>query len=153
MEIKFFEFINEVKKTIPRKRMYLDIDPFSEEDWGYENINEDDFKDKIAIFRLNSKHLNGYFCAKMLEHNSILCGAFNDIRKLNSLQMYNKLTPINEREKERIMRDKIELLWYGGTPDRNNLGEKIRNRFSNIVRGKGFYFIDQNFIDSYLDIN
>lgn len=150
MMLNFISFINEAIKK-PRKRIIPEIDPFQEEDWGVEFINDEDFIGKYAIFRLNNKNYRaGYYAAPMTDHHTFV-SPINFPYLLERFVEGKELIPLTNREIERIQQERIRLVIYGNSM-KDGYGQLKRYKFTDL-RQKGYWFIDQQFIDNYISIH
>ena len=152
------------KKRIIGKLRNKAMDPYDEEDWGWDinhQINDDDFKGKYIIFKLG-----GEFYFDILKNHYTI--GFRDTLRhrlnperygisLNIFQRHGQyvhpreikfaryLVPMTEREIERIKKDRIQILPYGGG---HKIGINDRTAYSELK--KDVLFLDQEYMDKYL---
>jgi hypothetical protein len=145
------------KKTICRgKLMRPDIDPLGEEDWGWDIDNQIDdslFKGNLLVYKKNRFDRDEYYVSVLNSHHEILIG-IGLAQSLSLIKKHNKLTPLTEREIERIKKDKIQLI--PNLPNRynfpsNDFGNPRRIPYSDFK--KKAYFLDQDYMDRYLYLN
>ncbi len=139
------------KRNATRIKM-AEIDPYGEEDWGWDvKINDDDFKDKYIVFKKKFLGSYDYYFAFLTSHYQI--HSFGGTQDLNIIKKHQVLSPISEREIERIKKDKIELVPYHwvGKYNKNEYGNAERVRYSSL--NKDVLFLDQDYMDNYLYMN
>lgn len=138
--------INEsIKKKIYKIKRF-EIDPYGEEDWGWDynnDIDESKFANKFLIYKKrNYKHYE-YKSLILKTHNETILG-----RNLNDMLDYNNVIPLTKREIDRIKNNKICFSTYHSKYDL--FGGLQRLSYSDIKNEP--YFLDQEYIDKYLNV-
>ena len=154
------------KKRIIGKIRNKEVDPYNEEDWGWDidhQINDDDFKGKYIIFKLGGEFRfdtlkNHYTIGLRVDHRGNHRERYgislNTFKRLDqyvhprAIEFTRYLIPITEREIERIKKDRIQLIPYGGYHKRG-----INDRTSYSELKKDVLFLDQEYMDRYLYMN
>jgi hypothetical protein len=149
--IKKFEIFEAKKAKIPTRIRMTDIDPYDEEDWGWDKGFDDaDFKGKYIIYKIYQKYMDNKinYCFSILHNHYDIYRGKDIYQNLNKIKNrdadFEYLIPLTKREIERIKADKIELTPRGiilFNPNR-------RVPYSDL--NKDTYFLTKNYIDNYL---